>query len=158
MKEGVYSVGRVLVSRRVAIECITTVGRIIDASRVQRQRINADGRVEVPDGVAFERRETNRGIVYAAGETQKGILSFCRVKSRVAAVRWWADRLHVLDECEADERKCNYDRWNVWFHIRGFSEKCRQLVDSILRKRESTGRVTATSRQGRWLHRLARSG
>ena len=105
MKKGVYSVGRVLVSRRVAIKCITTVGRIIDASRVQRQRINADGRVEVPDGVTFERRETNRRIVYAAGETQKGVLAFCRVKFWVASVRWRTDGVHVLDERKADERK-----------------------------------------------------
>src|SRR5439155_8097159 len=78
-KESVYSVGRVLVSRRVAIECINTVGRIIGTSGVQRQRINADGRVEVPDSVTFERRETNCSVVCAAGETQKGVLPFCRV-------------------------------------------------------------------------------
>ena len=106
-KQGVYSVGRVLVSRRVAIECITTVARIIDTSCVQRQRINADCRVEVPDGVTFERRETNRRIVYAAGETQKGVLAFCRVKSGVASVRWRTDGLRVLDEHKADECKCD---------------------------------------------------
>ena len=105
MKQGVYSVGHVLVSRRVAIECITTVGRIIDTSRVQRQRINADGRVEVPDGVTFERQKTNRRIVYAAGETQKSVLAFSCVKSWVASVRWRADRMRVLDERKADKRK-----------------------------------------------------
>jgi len=71
----------------------------------------------------------------AAGETQKGVLAFCRVKSWVASVRWWADRLRVLDERQADERKCNYNWWNVWFHIRGVSEKSRQLVEALLLQR-----------------------
>jgi hypothetical protein len=39
-----------------------------------------------------------------------------------------------LDERKADERK--YDWWNVWFHIRGVSEKSRQLVEAIRRKRQ----------------------
>ena len=80
---------------------------LLITSGVQRQRINADGRVEVPDGVTFERRETNRRIVYAAGETQKGVLAFCRVKSGIASVRWRTDRLRVLDERKADECKCD---------------------------------------------------
>jgi hypothetical protein len=50
--------------------------------------------------------------------------------------------LRVLDERKADERK--YDWWNVWFHIRGVSEKSRQLVDAIRRKREPLIQVPQT--------------
>ena len=35
--------------------------------------------LRVPMVLTFERRETNRRIVCAAGETQKGVLPFCRV-------------------------------------------------------------------------------
>ena len=40
-------------------------------------------------------------------ETQKGVLPFCGIASGIAPVRWRTDGLHISDEREADESKCD---------------------------------------------------
>jgi hypothetical protein len=65
------------------------------------------GRVEGPGGATFERRKTDRRIVCAGGETQKGVLPFCRVASGIASVWRRIYRLRVLDERKADKCECD---------------------------------------------------
>jgi hypothetical protein len=100
------SVGGAAETGGVAIKRVGA-GSCIFACDIGKECSSADGCVKPAYCVALERKQTNRRIVCAAGETQKGVLPFCRVASGIASVRWRTDGLRVLGERKADERKCD---------------------------------------------------
>jgi hypothetical protein len=93
--------------------------------------------VPTAGSIVMKRIETHGGIGDAGGEAEQSVIALSGAGPGIAAVRRRNDCLRVLDERKADEGKCNQNCWNACFHIPGFSEKSRQLVEAIRRKRES---------------------
>jgi hypothetical protein len=70
-------------------------------SRIEKERPSPSAGVEVASCVALERRPTQRGIVYASGQTKKGGLPFRRVAPWIAAARLRVDRLDFWQKRKA---------------------------------------------------------
>src|SRR5439155_21528582 len=98
---------------------------------VEKERRRAGSGVEAAACVAKERKPTNCRVRRPRREAKEGLLPLCRVEPWVASVRWRTYRLRVLHKRKADECKYDYNWWNDCFHIRGVSEKSRQLVEAI---------------------------
>jgi hypothetical protein len=105
--------GGVTEKRKRAIRCVAsdigvaqersgTSSRILVTS-VKKERPGPNSGVEVAGSVASQRQKTNCRVVRAAGETEKGALSFRRIASWIAAVRRRADR----PSCRAKREEAN---------------------------------------------------
>ena len=68
-------------------------------------RASANSGIELAFGIITERKETNCRIVCARGDTEKGVLPFCRVASRVASVRRRTDRYYRRQKRKTAKRQ-----------------------------------------------------
>jgi hypothetical protein len=105
----------------VASECQKTNGRIVVTSGVHQKRCRAGSSIvvsgvkvkrpsaksgiEIADGIGKKRKETNCRVVSAASQAEQSLLAFCRVASRIAAIRGWTYRLRSWQKSKTNQHK-----------------------------------------------------
>src|SRR5207249_3643936 len=75
----------------VAIKCIRTGGRVLDAGVVAIKCIRTGGRVPVAASVTKERLKTHRGVIVAKFEAEERRITLSGVIARIASVRCWGN-------------------------------------------------------------------
>src|SRR5204863_214846 len=77
-KEGRFSGGSIVLASGVAQKRACAGGRVLVAD-MGKKCSSAESRVEATASYVPQRKQTNCGIVHAAGKTKKGGLPFCRI-------------------------------------------------------------------------------
>ena len=104
MKHRASSGGGVVPAGAVIYERKASGGRVVEAVGVALERVHSGGRVGAATGVAIQRLIAEGRVAYAARQTEESISALSGVVP-IPSVRWWIDRLRVLDERKADEPK-----------------------------------------------------
>jgi hypothetical protein len=72
---------------------------------VEKERARTDCGVVAAVAVAPKRKPAYGCVAHAGGEIEQGVLSFRRVETGIASIRWWNDRPSAFTNCKRPRMK-----------------------------------------------------